>query len=803
MISLLHDVRYAVRTLRRRPAFTTLAVVTLGLGIGATTAIYSVVDTVLLRPLPFRSAESLVAAFRTYPEWKTDDILRGSWDQIAWSYPKFRSWRGEQTTFSDAGAWASWFSTINTGDRPELLSGVRVSPSLLPLLGVEPVIGRGFLPEEAQPSAPRVAMLSFETWVSRFGGDRGVIGRTVSMDGTPYSIIGVVPPRTNLTGRGDPPAVWVAAGVQPTDQRANNNQFRVVGRLKPDVSLRQAEVETERLVRGEEDPAKLGARLAMWQREQTKTARTPLLILLGAAGLLLSIACGNVAMLLLGESSAREHEMASRLALGAGRGRLVRQLLTESVVLALVGAALGIGLAFVGTRALVALAPPQIPRLYEVATDLRVLVVSLAGAILTGVLFGVAPVLSVLGASPASILSGASRSVSRRRSWLQRSLVAMELALCLVLLIGAGLLGRSLRLLTAVNPGFRAENLLVVKVSLPRSRYADSTRTREFYRTAIERIAALPGVERVSSSSGAPFDLSSSSTSIQVEGHPVLEGTKAPDAEYRIAMPGYFETIGVPLLAGRTFNAGDRSGTPRVLVINAALARRSWPNESAIGKRIQYDDAWHEVVGVVGDIKNAGLGAEAQAMFFVSALQESESGQRFVVRTGSPPEAIAPAIRQIIAAVDPGVPITAIDGMPALVSRSVAEPRYRTALITLFGVIAAVLATIGVYGVTARAVSQQSREIGIRMALGSSGGAVIRLFISRTMVGVVVGVMVGMAGAFAASRLLAPYLFGIKPSDPITFGGVLAFLIVVGVAASWLPARVASRTNPAVVLRRG
>ena len=801
MTQLRQDIHFAFRTLRRRPAFTALAVITLGLGIGATTAIFSVVDTVLLRPLPFRQPESLVAAFRTYPEWRSDDILRGSWDQISWSYPTFRRWRDEQTSFSETGAWGSWFATIRVGDRSEQLAGVRVSPSLLPLLGVTPLLGRTFLPEEAQPSSPRVALLGFETWVSRFGGDRSIVGRIIAMDEIPYTIIGVVPARTNLTGRGDPPAVWVAAGVQASDQNSNNNQLRVVARLKPELSLRQAELETERIVRGDEDPSKVGARVAFWQREQTKTARTPLLILLGAAGLLLTIACGNVAMLMLGESAQREHEMASRLALGAGHGRLVRQLLTESVVLALSGAALGTALAYAGTEGLVALAPPQIPRLYEVAVDLRVLAFSLLGAVVTGVLFGIAPALSLLGASPASVLSGASRSVSRRRGWLQRSLVAMELALCLVLLVGAGLLARSLRLLTAVDPGFRSENLLVVKVTLPRPRYAESTRTREFYRAAIERLGAIPGVERVSSTSGAPFDLSSSSTSIEIEGHPVPDGTKAPEAEYRIAMPGYFETIGVPLLAGRALNDGDRSGRPRVLVINATLARRSWPDESAVGKRIRYDDDWHEVVGVVGDIRNAGLGAEPQAMFFVSALQES-AGQRFVIRTAPGADALAPAVRRTIAAIDPSVPVTTVDAMTTLLSRSVAEPRYRTGLITLLAVIAAVLATIGVYGVTARAVAQQAREIGIRMALGSSGGAVIRLFVSRTMIGVVVGVAVGLVGAFAASRLLAPYLFGIRPGDPLTFGAVLALLIAVGVTASWLPARVASRTNPAVVLRR-
>jgi predicted permease len=401
------------------------------------------------------------------------------------------------------------------------------------------------------------------------------------------------------------------------------------------------------------------------------------------------------------------------------------------------------------------------------------------------------------------MLSAVSRSVSRRRGVAQRVLVAGELALCLVLLVGAGLLARSLTLLTAVDPGFRAEGLAVVRVSMPRSRYQqDTARTREFYQAAMTRIAAVPGVERVSTTSGAPFDGSSSSTTVGIGGSATNAAVQEIEGEYRIVMPGYFETIGIPLIGGRTFTDGDRGAT-RPIIINATLARRGWPNESAVGKQVRYDDEWHTVVGVVGDVKNAGLAAEPQAMFYVSALQVHGTSQRFVIRAAVGADALALAVREIIASLDPSVPVTAIDEMPALLSRSIAEPRYRTMLISLFGVIAALLATIGVYGVTARAVSQHTREIGIRMALGSSGGAVIRLFISRTMTGVVVGVVAGLAGAFAASRLLAPYLFGVKPSDPPTFAAVLSLMVVVSAVASWLPARLASRTNPAVVLRRG
>ncbi|HUQ80029.1 MAG TPA: ABC transporter permease, partial [Gemmatimonadaceae bacterium] len=551
MGSFLQDVRFGMRTLRRRPTFTAVAVLTLALGIGATTAIFSVVDAVLLRPLPFRDAGQLVSVSPTYPEWRSSPILRKDWDRGAFSYPDFLAWRNAQRSFSNAGTWASWSATITGGDRPEMLSGLRVSPSLLPMLGVQPVLGRLFLPDDGLPGAPRLALISFELWSSRFGGARDIVGRSVLFDGTPYTIIGVVPAQLNLTGQGNPPQVWIAAGALPQDQGANNHQFRVVARLAPNVLLGTAELETVRLVRGAEDPAKLGARVAPWQHEMTKTARRPLLVLLGAAGLLLAIGCGNVAVLLLGESATREHEIAARLALGAGRARVVRQMLTESLVLALAGGLLGAVLAFLGTKALIALAPTQIPRLYAVATDVRVLAFSVACAVITGLLFGVAPAVASTSASPAALLGSSSRSVSRRRGHLQRVLVATELALCVTLLVGAGLLSRSLRLLSVVDPGFVPENLTVVKIGTPRTWYTDSIRPRAFYDAVLERVAAVPGVERVSASSGAPFDLASASTNVEVEGASVGASAATISSEYRVVMPDYFETIGIPVLGGR------------------------------------------------------------------------------------------------------------------------------------------------------------------------------------------------------------------------------------------------------------
>jgi predicted permease len=802
MGTLFQDVRFGVRTLRRRPTFAAVAVLTLALGIGSTTAIFSVVDSVLLRPLPFRESGQLVSVSRTYPEWRASDILRKDWDRVAFSYPKFLEWSRAQTSFTEAGAWASWFGTITGSDEPALLSGLRVSPSLLPMLGVQPVLGRLFLPDDGLPGAPRLALISFELWATRFGGARDIIGRSVRFDGIPYTIVGVVPAATNVTGQGDAPAVWIAAGALPQDQSANNNQFRVVARIRPNVSMQVAELETVRLVRGAEDPAKLGARIAPWQNEMTRAARRPLLILLGAAGLLLAIGCGNVAVLLLGEAAAREHEIAARLALGAGRVRIVRQLLTESLVLAIAGGALGVAFAYVGTGALIALAPAQIPRLQAVSTDLRVLAFSVACAVITGLAFGVVPAVASTSASPATLLGSASRSSSRRRGQLQRAMVAAELALCVTLLVSAGLLARSLRLLAVVDPGFRPEQLTVVKIGTPRAWYSDSIRPLAFYSAVTERIAAMPEVDRVSATSGAPFDLATASTDVEVEGAAVGGVQPKLSSEYRVVMPGYFETVGIPVLAGRPTGTADRAQAPRVVVVNATLARSAWPNESAIGRHVRIGDESHTVVGVVGDIRNAGLGAEPQAMFYLSAYQEQVAGSRLVIRSRLTPDQLARRVREAVASADPAIPVTAVDGMTALVSRSNSEPRYRAVLISLFAVVAALIAAVGVYGVTARAITQQSREIGIRMALGATGSGVIRLFVSRTMAGVGAGIIVGLVGAYVASRVLAPYLFGISATDPLTFGGVMALLVVVGIAASSIPARSASRTNPAVVLRR-
>jgi predicted permease len=801
MRSLTRDARFVLRGLRRRPAFAITATLAVALGVGTTTAMFSVVDGVLLRPLPYADADRLVAVFRTYPEWRSNDMLRARWDQVPFSLEAVRTWRAAQTAFDDVGAWVPGAATVSGVAAPEQVRLVRATPSLLPLLGIRTSLGRSFLPGEDAPSAPRVALVTHEYWTTRLGGDSAALGRRLLLDEQPYELVGILPAGLNLTSIGDPAPIWINAGHHPSDLSANNNQYRVVGRLKSGITLERATAETELLVRGDTDPAKLGVRVAYWQHEQTKTARRPLLVLIGASGILLLIGCVNFALLLLGEATARAGEIAARIALGARRTRIVRMLVTESMILSTLGAVLGTAMAFAGTRALVMLAPRDVPRLAEVTVDLRVLGFALVAAVATGILCGLFPALSLSGTMPATVLYGSERSVSRRRGLAQWGLVASEVALGLVLLIGAGLLTRSLSRLSAVQPGFSAEGLLVMRVGLSRGRYGDSAAVHEFYRRAQERLSAIPGVAQASGGTSVPFTGSASSSTVGPEGRLGSGEARGIEARFGWAFPGYFETMGIPVLDGRGYETGDDGGAEAV-VVNETMARRLWPNERAVGKRLRWgSDGRYTVVGVVGDVKDGDLAAEMQPTFYLSAVSDRRPTPILILRTVIDPRAIAATARRAIAEVAPDVPVVAAEPMTTIIARSTANQRFRTALISLFGVLAAALAAVGIYGVTARAVDGRMHEIGIRLALGSSHGAVMRLLVSNAMGAAAVGLAVGTLGAYAGGRVLAPYLFGVGSTDPVTYAGVAIALAVIGLIACWLPARRATRANPATVLR--
>ena len=815
MTALLHDLRFAVRTLRRRPLFAAVALATIALGIGAATSIYSIVDGVLLRPLPFREPGRLVAVWQTYPAWRTEPILAPMWNRIALSLPEYRDLRDKATSFSHVGVWNGSRLRLVEGDRADLVMTAGASAGLLAVLGERPFLGRAFLPADDLPNAAPVAMVSWEEWRSRYGGAPDILGRRVTFDETVYTIVGVLP-RGLTIGRVDTretgiPAYWTPVSQtwpRDYDQRSNHS-FRAVARLKPGVTIERAEQEARAILRDPERGDKEGTRLAEWQADQTREARGPLLVLLGAVGLLLLIACANVATLLLGEAVSRELEMAARLALGASRGRLVRQLLTESVVLAAAGGILGAALAWGGTRALVALAPPRLPGLADVGLDARVLGAATLAVVLTGVLFGLVPALTLSRTGPGALLRGGAGQSARGRGALQRTMIAAELALSVVLLIGAGLLARSFGEITRVDPGFRRDGLLLVSTSMPRAMSRDSLRARQVFEDAVARLRAMPGVVAATQGTTPPFSGGSSSSTMAVEGETgATPGAGPPpreavrhEAQQRSVAPGWFAMLGIPVLAGREFGAEDRGGAPDVAIVSEALARRNFPNGSPIGRRVWFQGAWRTIVGVVGDVYTQKLTRDVEATIYTPMAQRSVGGRWLVLRTAGSPAALAPMVRRVLAEVDPRITIAQASTMDELIRRSFAEERYRAALVSLFGVLAMLLSAVGTYGVTARAVARRSKETGIRLALGATEWAVVRQLVGHTLAGVGLGVLVGVAGAAAAARALAPFLFGVEATDPATYAAILSVLAAVSVAASWLPARRAGRVELARVLR--
>ena len=798
MESLFLDLRFALRSLRRRPTFAAVTIATIALSIGAATAIYSVVDGVLFRSLPYHDAGRLVGVWQTDPDRRIQGILAPNWDRAPLDYTDFITWRAKQTSFVGVGVWTGFGAMLPGDGGPEQVVGSRVSPGLFELLGVRPILGRTFLPGEDVVGGPHVTMLSYDAWTARFGGRQNIVGSTVRFDDVPYEIIGVLPKDFTLE-RGKPGApFWIPAGQRPGDVGQHNRGFRAIARLKPSVTSEQASVETRQLLNAGDPASNKGVRLTNVVREETRDVRAPLLILLGAVGLLLLIACVNVATLLLGEAATREVEMSARVALGATRGRIVRQLLTESVFLSIAGAALGAVLAWWGTKVIVALAPQRIPGILTAAVDARVLIVTLVAATATGMLFGLAPALMLSEAGPATLLR-AGQSV-RGRAGLQRAMVATELALSVVLLVGAGLMSRSLQKLTVVDPGFRSDRLLAVRLSFA-DPFRDTIQLRQFYTDALGRLAATPGVTGATAASNVPFTGGSSSSPYLLEGEGDAERkSHKHEVQQRVIAPNYFATTGIPIIAGRAFTADDRTDSPPVAIISEAAARRDFPNESAIGKRINYQGAWREIVGVARDVKFSRLSSPDQPSIYTSITQRI-SVMDIVVRTSGDPAASTARVREVVQDVGPTVAITGVEVMDALIRRSFSEERFRTALIDLFATIAAVLAAVGMFGVTSRAVSRRRHEVGIRVALGATGGSVVRMIVGHTLGGVAIGVVLGGLVAIAAARVLVPYLFGVSAYDPATYFGIAGLLVGVSVVASWVPARRAGRVEPAIVLR--
>jgi putative ABC transport system permease protein len=793
------DMRYALRALRSRPTFSLTAALVLALGIGAATAIFSVVETVLLRPLPFTEPDRLIFLLeKKLPQFPQFSVAPGN----------FLQWQAQNRTFDSMAAWSRGSFDLTGSDEPERLRGQRVTWNLFRLVGVRAVVGREFRADEDAPGAPPAAILSYELWRRRFGGDPSVVGRQITLNGIGHTVVGVVPSSMQLLHRDT--ALWVPmAFTEQQRQQYGSHYMRAIGRLKPGATFERAEADLDTVARrleAEHPDADNGWRiLPIPLREAfVRDVRPALLMLLGAVGLVLLVACANVANLFLVRGLGRRKELAIRSALGAGRARLVRQLLTESAAVALAGGATGLLLAHWLLRGLLTLVPEALPRAAEIGVSLPAVACALALSVLTPLVFGLLPSLQVSKADLAGALAAGGRTghaVLRQRT--RRLLIVTEMALAAVLLAGAGLLMRTVVRLTQVDPGFVAPHAVTASFELPPARYPDAPDAYRFYRELIDRVSHVPGVRVAGATAGLPFS-DDYVTSITIEGRPVVPEADRPSANYYSVSPGYFEAMGIRLVRGRLFTPQDSPGARNVAIINETFAGRHFPGEDPLGKRIQVgmgSDAWCEVVGVVVDTRQYGLRQEATAQFYQPYGQLPFPGMTLVVRTDGEPTMAVPALREAVRAIDPAVPVGRVRTLEELLAESTAYERFSMLLLSAFAAAALFLAGIGLYGLLAYAVSQRKVEIGVRMAHGARPCDVLWMF-AREGVGLaLLGAAIGLAGAVALTHLIASQLFGVAPTDPATLSLVPAALVAAAVVASLVPAYRAVRTDVVGALR--
>jgi putative ABC transport system permease protein len=815
--SVRQDVRFALRGLRRRPGFTALVVLTLALGIGANSAIFSVVNGVLLRPLPYQRPGEIATLWMRWPSNQHGEL----------SQPEYWDLTEQSRSFTRLAAYANGSLTLTGSGQPERLNAGAVSAGLLPLLGVAPALGRAFSPEDDQPGRPVVVLLSDGLWRRRFGADRHVIGRSLRLDDAPATVIGVMPPGfqlpTDYTGPGMD--LWAPLQLDPAVDRSERgwHWVRVVGRLRPGVDIAAASREVTVLATrmretypGEYKSAFSGFAVTAAE-DLVGDVRPAILVLLGAVGLLLLIACANVASLLLARAEARQREVAVRTALGAGAGRMVRQLLTESLVLAGAGGVLGLLLADWGVRVLIATAPPTLPRLDAIETDGWVLGFTLLVTTATGVLFGLLPALQAARPDLTVALAEGGRSgASAGRQRFRRGLVVAQIALAVVLVSTAGLLLRSFERLRGVDPGFDPGGLLTAQVELSPVRYDSAAKIRAFYDQLVPALERLPGVQSAAAVRALPMTgrLEIGDWSFVVEGRHSTPPTPADriNADWQSLTPNYFRTLRIPVLQGRAFEDADRHGGQEVVLVNRTLARTAWPDGNVVGQRILLggggvDSVWRTVVGIVGDVRHRGLSADPRPEMYLPYDQfpagtgTPNRTMRLVLRTGGDPAALAPGLRAAVAALDPDLPVTEVQTMESALGAWAAERRLTMVLVAGFAVLALTLGAVGVYGVMAHLVVQRTREIGVRIALGAAPGAILGLVLSQGAWLAGAGIGLGLLAALAASRLLTSLLFDVAPTDPPTYLVTVAALLAVAAAAAVIPARRATRTDPVEALR--
>ena len=805
MRTLLRDARYGIRLLLRKPGVTFVAIVTLALGIGANTAIFTVTHALLLKPLPYDHPEQLVLA-------NENNLSRG-WTSFSVSPPNFLDWRAQSRSYQYLAAYGGQALNYSGSGTPERLQGLTGTEGFLEILNGTPIRGRGFRPEEFEPGKGFVVILGHAFWERVLGGREDALNTSITLNGQPYTIVGIMRPDWRFGGRQI--AAFTPRSFDDGERQSRGAHYlQVIGRLKPGVSVEQAGVElgaiAARLEQQYPNPQKgWGAIVRSLHEVAVGNVRAMLLILLGAVGLVLLVACANLANMHLARATVRAREIAVRTAIGAGRGRIVRQLLTESLVLAVVGGGLGLLIAYWGISALVTAYPTLLPRSSDIGINGTVLAFTAALCGVTAVLFGLAPAVSAARTDLVETLKeGARTGGAPLKRRLRAALVVSEVALAIVLLVGAGLLLRSFSKLARVAPGFETDQRLSVRTLLPNPKYSAPGRVVDFYDRAMARLRALPGVESVSLTSTVPISGNDEIYSITFEGRPPLPPGQGVSALYYLVGPGYFQTMGIPVLKGRPFNEEDRDGTPRVAIVNDVFVRLHYPNENPIGQRIRMgrnSNIVREIVGVAGTVKHYGLADKDQAQMYEPFAQMPNNGMTFVLKTAVEPTSLTAAVRNEIQAVDPEQPVAATASLEQMVADSTALTRIQSILLGVFAGIALLLAAVGLYGVMAYSVSQRTQEIGIRMALGAHRQSVLMMVLRQALVLTGAGLVIGIAGALALGRLmtstLEPLLFQVEPTDLTTLVAVSVVLVVVALFAALIPARRATQVDPIQALR--
>jgi len=803
---MIQDLRFGARMLLKHKGFTAMAVLTLALGIGANTAIFSVVYGVLLRPLPFSEPERLVVVSQTWSRGGSGPLSKGQGKPFPFSPPNWLDFRAQQTVFADIGA-SGGANFVLTDNEPDRVPGANVSAGFFEALRVPPLAGRLFLPEDETFGAPDVVILSAGIWKRRYGGNADILGHTVMVNARPHVVIGIVPDGMRFP---DDSEIWSPLRFQPEELKERQSFYLdVIARLKPGVSIEQARTEMEAIAArlGELHPQTNGSVSAGVMPLYEKTigdAGKLLAPLLGAAAFVLLIACANIANLLLARGSAREREMALRAALGASRFRLLRQLMTENALLCLLGASLGVLLANWAVSAMRQMLPAALPRKDAILLDGRVLLFAAATAVVAAIIFGAAPLLQAVRRDLQDALKeSAQSSPGRPQRRLLNAFVVAEVALSLVLLAGAGLMLRTLFGLITTNPGFDASNVLTADITLPRARYGQPQQRAAFCDQALQRLRPLPGVQSVSVTNLLPLAGGVTAHGFKIEGRAKsgLSGT----ANFRAISPDYFKTLRMGLLRGRGIEERDSAAAPGVVVINEAMARTFWPNEDPIGKRMNIARAgepeWREVVGIAGDIRHRGLSVPPEPEMYVPYAQQPMQSFRLAVRTTGDPMQLASALRQAVWSVDREQPVMRVQTLEKIVATSHSETTFYATLLATFAGLALALASVGIYGALSYSVERRTREIGVRMALGAQRKDVLVLVVSQGFKLAFLGLALGLAAAWAMTRFIETLLYGVRPTDPVTFIGVSLLLLLVAGLASWLPARRATKLDPITVLR--